>query len=107
MFVDHPQLDLIQQLIHIFGIPAIAGGLIWLGITYNRSTTQVKEIADDTKETKRMTMETLGGVANIQNNHLLHMNENMKGLADSQDRSLVVLQSIDKGIGVLVDRNRV
>jgi hypothetical protein len=106
MFAEslHPHLDLIQQLIHIFGIPAIFGGLIWLVRTYDKATRQQKEISSDVAETKRMTMEVHGAVGVIQSDHLAHLASGMKDLAASTEKGNTVLASIDKGIAVLVDR---
>jgi len=104
MFFDTPHLDISYKLIHIFGLPAIFGGLVWLVRTYDKAMRQNKEIAEGVKETQRMTMEVHGAVNLIQSNHLTHLSENMQKFSEVQEKTVEVLNSIDKGIGILVDR---
>lgn len=100
----HPHLDLTEQIVHIFGIPGILAGLIWLVRTYDKGARQLHEIREDTTETRRMAMETQGGINTIQTNHLVHLQDGIGRLADSNDAAVVVLHEIKTGIAVLSDR---
>lgn len=100
----HPHLDLTEQLVHIFGIPGILAGLIWLVRTYDRGSRQMKDIQADTAETRRMSLETLGGITTIQTNHLTHLQDGITRLADSNDAAVTVLHDIKSGIAILNDR---
>jgi hypothetical protein len=100
----HPHIDLADSIVRIFGIPGILAGLIWLVRTYDKGAHQMKEIHADTVETRRMTLETLGGVNTIQTNHLVHLQDGITRLAGSNDEAVTVLHDIKAGIGILVDR---
>ena len=43
----------------------------------------------------------------IQNNHLLHLSQDVKEIHDIYDRHTELLTSIDRGIAVLVDRGKI
>ena len=105
-FDMHPHLDLLEQLVHIFGIPGILAGLIWLVRTYDKGVHQARELSKDASETRRMVLETLGGVTEIKTNHLIHVQEGLERLAGSNDKAVEVLQEIRSDMKVLVDRGR-
>lgn len=106
MLVDHPDISLVEQIVHIFGIPSIIAALVWLVRTYDKGVREVKEVREDAAETKRIVMETHGGVQEIKTNHLAHLQDGISQLAASNDKAVDILQNIDKGITVLVDRDR-
>ena len=58
------------------------------------------------QETQAIAIQVRSGVDQIQTNHLAHMEKDMTALADVQASTIQVLTSIDKGIGILVDRGR-
>lgn len=57
-------------------------------------------------ETRAIALSVKAGVDTIQTNHLSHMEDDMKTLASTQADTIQILTSIDKGIGILVDRKR-
>lgn len=90
----HPHIDLADSIVRIFGIPGILAGLVWLVRTYDKGARELKDIREDTTETRRMAMETHGGVAEIKNNHLVHLEDEIKNqtpLLISMDKSLAVI----------------
>ena len=102
--MDTPTIDLADKLIRMFGIPGIIGAIIWLVKTFDRGTAKLDKITNDTAETRRISVETLGGVSTIQTNHLAHLADDMKKQAEKQDATVTVLTNIDKNIALLVDR---
>jgi hypothetical protein len=90
----HPHLDLAEQLVHIFGIPGLLAGLVWFVRTYDKGSRALKDVVEDTTETRRMVLETLGGVGEIKSNHLAHIQkeiENQTPLLTSMDKNLTVI----------------
>jgi hypothetical protein len=104
MYVDTPTLDLADKIIRLLGWPAVFGGIVWLIRTYDRGVAQLRNINEDTKEARRLSMETHGAVNTMQSNHLTHIAEDIKAVNNVQSKQLEALNSIDRGIGILVDR---
>ena len=57
-------------------------------------------LANASAQKLQVTLET------IQNNHLLHLSQDVKEIHDIYDRHTELLTSIDRGIAVLVDRGK-
>jgi hypothetical protein len=104
MYIDPGTLDVTDKIVRIFGWPALLGGLVWLVRTYDKGLVQLKNINEDTKEARRLSMETHGAVNTMQTNHLTHIAEDIKAVNTVQSKQLEALNSIDRGIGILVDR---
>jgi len=85
----HPQLDLLDEIVRVFGWPALLGAFVWAVRKYDAGQHDFKEMKEDTTETRRMVMETHGGV------HA--MAEEVKGQTP-------ILVSMDKNLAVMATR---
>ena len=65
---------------------------------------QARDIQNDTSETRRMMLQTLGGVTEIKTNHLAHLQDGIEKVAQSNVEAVEVLRDIKTGIAVLTDR---
>ena len=92
-----PHLDLAEKLIHIFGIPGVIGAIVWLARVYERGTQQLRDIDEGTKIAIKTTAEVKSAVDTIQNNHMAHLAEELKGQTG-------LLTSMDKNLAILADR---
>ena len=90
----HPHLDLMDQVVRIFGWPALLGALVWVIRMWNKAAQTVTAVQADTIETRRMMLETLGGVSEIKENHLAH-------LAEEVQKQTPLLTSMDKTLEVI------
>ena len=102
--LDTPTIDLVDKLVRVIGIPGIIAAIVWLVKAFDKGASKLNEITNDTSETRRMAVETLGNVNTIQTNHLAHLADDMKKQAEKQDATVTVLTNIDKNIALLVDR---
>jgi hypothetical protein len=85
-----PIITTIRDIIVTLGLPTIAGGLVWLGKTWQAFDSR-------TKNTEKLASETKAMVDTVATNHLAHMSEELKGQTS-------ILQNMDRNIGILVDR---
>ena len=85
-----PAIETTRDIVHIIGIPAIIGGLVWLGKTWQTFDAR-------TKNTERLASETKTVVDTVATNHLAHMSKDL-------ETQTTVLSNIDKNISILVDR---
>lgn len=106
-----PNLDEAEKLVHIVGLPAIIGALCWLVRTYNEGQKMIKDIAEGTATTVAALAEVREKVDTLIGNHMEHMQTSLNFLADQAEKQSECLNSIsrtlisvDKGIGILVDR---
>jgi hypothetical protein len=106
MVAPHPALDLISEYIHIFGWPCLLG-LIWA------LRGRIDKFVHKFDGIDKRTQDTANIVSLIQTNHLAHLAADMTEQKTKQGETLValndqtkVLTSIDRGIAILVDRNR-
>lgn len=106
MFIPVDTLDVVEKLVHIFGVPGIIGVIVWLIRTYDKGRADIGKIVRTTSDSQRMTMEVHGMVETIRTNHLAHLAEDMKALAEDYRDGNKILGSIDKGIAVLVERGK-
>jgi len=90
----HPQLDLIDQLIRMFGWPALLGALVWVVRKWDKATDEFRLIHATTVETRQMVADTLTGVNTIQNNHLTHLEAEVK-------EQTPILANMDKTLAVI------
>ena len=93
-----PHLDIVEKLVHIFGIPLIFGAIVWLVRTYDESKRQLTEIDKNSKAAFDAASVIQGQVTTLQSNHMKHMQEDL-------EKQTISLSSIDKNISILVDRN--
>jgi hypothetical protein len=70
---------------------------------YNTDMSAAREAAASAASTTQKLQTTLD---TIQNNHLLHLSQDVKEIHDIYDRHTELLTSIDRGIAVLVDRGK-
>lgn len=92
--LEHPQLDLADKVVRTLGWPALLGVIVWAIRTYDKSVAQFKIMNEDTTETRRMVLETLGGITEIKTNHLSH-------LQDEVQKQTPLLTSMDKSLAVI------
>lgn len=102
--LDTPTLDILEKLVHIVGIPAIAGAIVWLIRSWTRFDARAGR-------TEKLAQTTLNGVNLIQTNHLEHLAEDVRVQKEKQELTVAilgdqtkVLQNMDKNLGILVDR---
>lgn len=100
----HPQLELIDQLIRIFGWPTLLGVLVWVVRKWDTGQRELKELGENTKLAVETVTIVKGEVETIKNNHLAHLQDGITQVAASNDKAVVVLQNIDAGIKILIDR---
>jgi predicted chitinase len=93
----HPHLDLLDEIVRTLGWPALLGALVWAIRKYDAGSRQLSEISADAKAAHE-------GVAEMKANHLVHLQEGMVRLADSNDTAVEVLREINSGIDILKDR---
>ena len=93
----HPNLDLFDELVRVAGWPALIGALVWAIRKYDAGSRQLGEISADAKAAH-------DGVLEMKSNHLVHLQEGMVRLADSNDTAVEVLREINSGIDILKDR---
>lgn len=100
----HPQLELIDQLIRIFGWPTLLGVLVWVVRKWDTGQRELKELGENTKLAVETVTIVKSEVETIKNNHLAHLQDGITQVAASNDKAVIVLQNIDAGIKILIDR---
>ena len=100
----HPQLDLVDELIRIFGWPALLGALVWAVRKWDAGQHDLKSMALNTTKAVSGVEDVKAQVTVLQTNHMAHLQEGIEQVAKSNDQAVSILQNIDKGIAVLVDR---
>jgi hypothetical protein len=100
-------IDVVEKLVHIFGIPAIVGVIVWLIRQYDATQRTFTALHENTKLAVARVAEVKSAVDVIQTNHLKHLEDSMISLAKSHADANSILVSIDKGIAVLVDRKEI
>ena len=94
----HPHLDLIDQLIRMFGWPALLGGFVWAIRKWDKASETVIAVQADTKIVK-------SEIEEMKNNHLAHLQVGITQVAASNDKAVDILHAINSGIQVLIDRS--
>lgn len=107
MYNTHPGIDLVSEYVHVFGWPAILGVLWTFRGRIDEFINKIDQIAEKTEKASQITGATLAEVNIIKTNHLTHVEENIGKLAETQEKTITVLASIDRGIAVLVDRKQI
>jgi hypothetical protein len=92
-----PHLDLAEKLVRIFGWPSLVGVVIWLVRTFDASNRKLTDIDKHSKAAFDTVVVVQAQVDTMQSNHMAHMQDELKG-------QTVILASMDKNIGILVDR---
>lgn len=100
----HPQLDLADEILRILGWPTLLGVLVWAIRTWDQGQQQFKEIDTNTKTAVQSVTQVKEQVERIETNHLKHLQEGIIQVAMSNDKAVTVLQDINTGIKILVDR---
>lgn len=102
----HPNLDFVEQLVHVFGYPVLIGVLVWAVRVWDGGRRQFKDIESNTKTTLTEIAMVKSAVGIIESNHLTHLQDGIEKLTVSNDKAVDVLHEINKGIGILVDRTQ-
>jgi Mg2+ and Co2+ transporter CorA len=91
-------LDDLRDVVHIVGIPGIIAAIIWMIRRNDQSQRQLRDIDNNAKLSVTTVAEVKACVDTMQNNHMAHMQGDL-------NKQTEILTSIDKNIGILVDRN--
>jgi hypothetical protein len=105
-FFDTPHLDEADKIIRMIGLPTIIGGIIWFVRAYDRGQQKLDDIRASTKSAELAAVQTKSTMDEVATNHLDHMAKSLEAQATIHEDQLRVLQSIDKGVAVLVDRTK-
>jgi hypothetical protein len=92
--IDHPNVSLVESVVHILGIPGIIGALVWVVRKWDKAALDSIALKDDTTETRRMTMEALSGITEIKENHLAHLTKEIQAqtpILTNMDKTLAVI----------------
>lgn len=97
-------IDFAYEVVHVITLPVLVGMGAWTIRTWDRKEQRDEEI----HKTTMLTLQAVSGVdakvEKIQTNHLEHLQEGITRMADTSDKMVDSLHSIDTGIQVLVDR---
>jgi hypothetical protein len=99
IFISHPNLEAVDEVVRIVGWPATVSALVWAVRKWDAASLQWKSV-------RMSTDETLKGLQEIKTNHLAHLQTGIEQVAKSNDAAVAVLQDISTGISVLVDRTK-
>lgn len=102
----HPYLDLLDQVVRIFGYPAILGAIWWAVRKFDVVHEKFEKISANAEIAVAGVAEVKAKVDVIQSNHLSHLQTGIEALAISNDKAVEVLQGIAQNIAVLVDRGQ-
>jgi|SRR5208282_3994697 len=101
MFLDPtavtPHLDTLDKIVRVVSLPAIFGGIIWLVRTFDASQRQWKDIDTNSKAAFETASTIKSQVDVLQNNHMAHMEVELKG-------QTTLLTSMDKNLAIIADR---
>lgn len=96
--------EFISSNFHIIGWTALFA-FVWKARgVLDRFITNAEVSEKRAQQTFVMTAEVKSGVDLIQTNHLAHVEKDLGSLSIKQEKANEILASIDKGIGILVDR---
>ena len=90
---DKTALDVLQQLIQIFGIPGLLAGLIWGVRAWTNGQNQLKQIDTNSKSAFETAAIIKLQVDNLQTNHMKHLTE-------QSEKQVELLTSIDKNLAI-------
>lgn len=103
--IDLSPFEWASQHLPLVGWPALIA-IAWRLRGYTEKVFHKWDLVDtNLREVKTAVGETAAAIAIISGNHLAHIETGIVELNNRQDRSLEILNSIDKGISVLVDRH--
>ena len=100
----HPQLELLEQIIRMIGWPSLIGAVIWMIRKWDASQREFRDMCLNTKTTVQGIAEVAADVENLKSNHIAHLQQGIDRVASSNDKAVDVLQNIDSGIKLLIDR---
>jgi GTP-sensing pleiotropic transcriptional regulator CodY len=102
--VAHPQLDLIDELVRIFGWPALLGALVWLVRKWDKSQEEFKHVSANTTAAVSGIDIVKQRLDVLENNHLAHLQMGIDRVAISNDKAVEALTEMNTSIKILVDR---
>jgi len=102
----HPHLDLLDEIIRVVGWPTLFGALVWIVRKWDKGQREFREMSENTKIAVAGVKQVQEQVDTITVNHLAHLQTGISQVAASNDKAVEILESIDKGVAVLVDRDR-
>lgn len=91
-------LDTIEKIVHIFGIPAIFAGIVWVIRTFDAGARKLKDIDGNSKAAFDTAAVIKAQVDTLQNNHMAHM------AVELRDQTTLLI-NMDKNIGIIADRS--
>jgi hypothetical protein len=91
--------------INLVGWPALIAITWKLKGAFDDFLSSLRTILAQTAATEKATAEIKSSLSTVQNNHLAHLADDIKEVSTQYDKHTELLTSIDKGIGLLVDRS--
>ena len=102
--VAHPQLDLIDELVRIFGWPALLGALVWVVRRWDKSQEEFKKMAANTTAAVSGIGVVKAQLDTLENNHMAHLQSGITSVANSNDKAVEVLTEMNTNLKILIDR---
>ena len=90
----------------LIGWPTLIGFVWKLKGSFDRYNSDMAEAREQAGLAAATTQKLQTSLDTIQNNHLLHLSQDVKEIHDVYERHTELLTSIDRGIAVLVDRGK-
>lgn len=84
-------IDVVEKLVHIFGIPSIVGTIVWLIRQYDAGRRELKDLHENTKLTVSSVAEVKLAVDTMQTNHLKHLEDGINSLGSQCTRQVELL----------------
>jgi hypothetical protein len=100
----HPHIDFLDQIIRLLGWPALIGMGVWIIRKYDAGQQDFKALSAHTKIAAETVMCVKSELDTLKSNHLAHLAEGINALSVSNDKAVDVLQEINGGIKLLIDR---
>lgn len=84
-------IDVVEKLIHIFGIPGIVAAIVWLIRQYDATQRAFTALHENTKLTVATVAEVKASVDTMQTNHLKHLEDGITALGQQCTRQVELL----------------
>jgi hypothetical protein len=104
LFLIAPAVEAVHSVVEILGWPTLLATIVWVVRKWDKLTGELRSIDKRTQDNLVTTTVVKAAVETIRDNHLAHVEQGVKDLASSHDKTIEVLGSIDKNIALLVDR---
>lgn len=100
----HPQLDLIDELVRIFGWPALLGAIVWVVRKWDKSQAEFREMAKNATAAVTGIGTVKTQLDTIETNHFAHLQTGIDRVATSNDKAVEALTEMNTSIKILIDR---